>query len=352
MTNQDPLVSRRRIQEVGLLIAICVAFWLCWQLARPFLAAITWALALAVVGHPLHRRLEHWLRPNFAALLSVLAITIILLAPGALLLQKALDDAGGGFATIAESLNPAHLREVVGRYAYAASVLEWVESRYDLGQVVKQAASELASQTPAALSGSIRLVTQFALMLVVLFFFFRDRVLLLQALAQLMPLSASETRDLFGRISKTIYATLYGNLLVKFIQGALGGLMFWILGLPSPVPFGAAMALLAVLPIVGTSLIWAPAAVWLLVHGSWIKALILAAWGGFVISIVDNFLYLILVAGEIRIHTLGVLFSVFGGLIALGLSGIVLGPVILATTLALLEVWRLRTAPEKESLAP
>ena len=128
--------------------------------------------------------------------------------------------------------------------------------------------------------------------------------------------------------------------------------MFWILGLPAPVPFGAGMALLAVVPVVGTSLIWAPAALWLLAHGNWMKALILAAWGGLVISIVDNFLYPILVAGEIRIHALIVLFSVFGGLIALGLSGIVLGPVIVASTLALLDVWRLRTIPEKEILTP
>ena len=129
MTDQDPLISRKRVQEVGLLVAICVAFWLCWQLTRPFLAAITWALALAVVGHPLHRRLEHWLRPNFAALLAVIAVLIILLAPGALLLQKALDEAGGGFATVGESLRPAHLREVVGRYPHAASVLEWIEGQ-------------------------------------------------------------------------------------------------------------------------------------------------------------------------------------------------------------------------------
>jgi predicted PurR-regulated permease PerM len=191
----------------------------------------------------------------------------------------------------------------------------------------------------------MQLVTQFAIMLLILFFFLRDRVRLLQSLAGLVPLSGAETTEVFQRISETIYATLYGNVVVKLIQGVLGGLMFWILGLPAPAPFGAAMALLAVLPMIGTSLVWGPAAIWLLVHGSWVKALILVIWGALVVSLVDNLLYPILVANEVRLHTLGILLSVFGGLIAFGIAGVVLGPVILASTVALLGVWRLRTAP-------
>ena len=128
--------------------------------------------------------------------------------------------------------------------------------------------------------------------------------------------------------------------------------MFWILGLPAPMFFGAAMALFAMLPIVGTSLVWGPAAIYLLIHGSWVKALVLAAWGALVVSLIDNLLYPILVAGELRIHTLGILVSVFGGLIVFGVAGVVLGPVILASTVALLGVWRLRTAPESVDPAP
>lgn len=102
------------------------------------------------------------------------------------------------------------------------------------------------------------------------------------------------------------------------------------------------MAFLALLPVVGTSLIWGPAAIWLFLQGSWIKAVVLLAWGGLVISLIDNLLYPILVAGEINFHTLGILLSVFGGLVAFGISGIVLGPVILASTLALLNLWQNR----------
>jgi predicted PurR-regulated permease PerM len=107
-------------------------------------------------------------------------------------------------------------------------------------------------------------------MLLTLFYFLRDHKRLLQYLRQLVPLSQTETDQLFQRVSDTISATLYGNVVVKLVQGVLGGAMFWVLGLPAPVICGAAMALFAMLPVVGTSLIWGPAAIVLLVQGSWV----------------------------------------------------------------------------------
>ncbi len=337
---QDQLDSRKWIGEAALLLLTCIAFYLCWQMARPFLAAITWALALAVVGHPMHRLLERRLRSNLAAFFAVIAVTIVLLAPGVLLLQTVIAEAGKSLAMIGDSLTPARLNQTLGQYSFPARLLERLEATFDLDQELKRAAGALASQTFSAVSGSIQLVTQFTIMLVMLFYFFRDRVGLLQSLARLIPLSAAATGELFRRVSETIYATLYGNLVVKLIQGLLGGLMFWILGLPTPVLYGAAMALLAMLPVVGTSIVWAPAAIYLLLHGSWIKALILVAWGALVVSLADNLLYPIVVAGELRFHALAILVSVFGGLIAFGIAGLVLGPVILACTIALVEVWR------------
>lgn len=346
------LYSQKRIVDAALLLATCIAFYLCWLLAKPFLGAIAWALALAVVGHPVHRWLERWLRPNLAALVAVIAITVILLAPGVFLLQKIFDEAGGSLAIVAKSLNPAELHQSASKYSFSEQLLGWLEAKFDLDQELKRATGALAAQVPTALSGSIQFVTQFAIMLVMLFYFFRDRGHLLQFLARLVPLSPTETGKLFSRISETLYATLYGNLVVKLVQGLLGGLMFWMLGLPAPALFGAAMALLAMLPIVGTSLIWGPAAIYLLVHGSWVKAIVLVAWGALVVSLVDNVLYPILVASELRLHTLAILVSVFGGLIAFGIAGVVLGPVILASTVALIEVWRVRTAADPVNLTP
>ncbi|HMF79449.1 MAG TPA: AI-2E family transporter [Bryobacteraceae bacterium] len=338
----------KQIRDAALLLLTGLALFLCWLLAKPFLTAIAWALALAVVAYPLHRRFELFLRPNLAALLSLLAVTIILLAPGALLLQNFFDQASSGAQLIGQNLNPTALRHLAERYPFSVTVLDWLQARFDLSQELKRAAGSLAGQASVVLSGSVQVVTQVAIMLVTLFYFLRDRRLLLEFLFRLAPLSSSESHKLIHRVSEAISATLYGNLVVKLVQGILGGLMFWILGLPSPLLFGILMALLAMLPVVGTSLVWGPAAIVLLYQGSWVKAIILALWGGLVVSLMDNLLYPMLVATGLRFHTLGVLFSLFGGLIAFGLAGFVLGPVILASTVALLEIWQLRTANEDE----
>jgi predicted PurR-regulated permease PerM len=349
MANEsNSLYAGKQIRDGALLLLTGAALYLCWLLAKPFLAAITWALALAVVAYPLHRRFERWLRPNLAALCSLLAVAVVFLAPGAFLLQKLFDEAGG---LIGENLTSLQFQEMAKRYPFLATALHWLQARFDLNQELKHAAGALASQASAVLGGSVRVVTQITIMLVTLFYFLRDRSSLLQFLRQLIPLSTGETQELFERISATINATLYGNLVVKLIQGILGGLMFLILGLPAPVFFGLMMTLLAMLPVVGTSFVWGPAAIVLLLQGSWIKATVLIVWGAFVVGLIDNFLYPVLVAGELRFHTLGVLFSVFGGLIAFGLAGVVLGPVILASTVALLEVWRLRAENGSERAA-
>ena len=326
--------SRKSVGEISLLLLTGLAFYLCWQLASPFLAAITWALALAVVTHPLHRRLEARLSPNMAAFLAVFAVLFIFIAPGIFLFQQGYDEARNAFSGLEQQISNARMQP--------QPWLEWLKARFDLAAEVKRAALLLAGQAPAALSGSVQFLTQFFLMLLILFYFLRDREQLLRYLGRLLPLSSPETGELFRRISETIYATLYGNLAVKLIQGALGGLMFWILGLPAPVPFGALMALFAMLPLIGTAFVWAPAALWLFLHGSWIKALVLVIWGALVISLIDNLLYPILVASEIKMHTLGILLSVFGGLIVFGMAGLVLGPVLLAITVALVQVWTRR----------
>jgi predicted PurR-regulated permease PerM len=334
----------KRIGEAALLAITLLAFYLCWLIARPFLPAITWALALAVVAYPLHRRLERHLPPGLAAFVSVVLITIILLAPGFSLVQQIVSEASDRLRALAQDLNLLQVREAAGRYSFTRGLLAWMESNLDIDEQVRKLAGAFAAQLPAALRGSIQFVTQFAIMLVMLFYFLRDHEAVVGYLRRLVPLSTTETAEIFRRLSETIQATLYGSLVVKLVQGLLGGLMFWALGLPAAALAGAAMAVLAMIPVVGTSLVWGPAAVVLFVEGNWIKAVILVAWGGLVVSLIDNVLYPLVIAGGLRLHTLAVFVAVLGGLAAFGIAGAVLGPIILATTTALLDVWHMRAA--------
>jgi predicted PurR-regulated permease PerM len=159
-----------------------------------------------------------------------------------------------------------------------------------------------------------------------------------------VPLSEAESEEVFQRVVDTIYATIYGTLAVALAQGLLGGLMFWVLGLPSALLWGTVMTLLAIVPVLGAFIVWVPAALFLALVGSWGKAILLTVWGLGVVSLIDNLLYPILVGRRLRLHTLPVFIAIVGGILLLGSAGVILGPVILAVTLALVDIWRRRTA--------
>ncbi len=338
----DSLFSPARVRAAILVAAIGVAFFLCWLMTRPFLAVITWAAALAIMAHPWHAWLEHRMRPTAAALTSVTLVAVVLVAPAVFVSQRLYAELSESLRIVGTNLNSANLHAELQQYPTIAKILEWIDTRLDLDQQIRAGIGAVAGKVSAWVGGSVWFITQLVLTFLTLFYFFRDRMGMLRFFRQFVPLSKKETDDMFQRIAQTVSASLYRNLLVKLIQGLLGGLMFWILGLPAPVLCGAAMALFAVLPVMGTALVWAPAAILLALSGSWVKALILTIWGALIVGLIDNFLYPILVAGELKFHPLAVFFAIFGGLIAFGIAGIVLGPVILAITVALLEIWRLR----------
>jgi predicted PurR-regulated permease PerM len=337
-----------RVRDGVLVLLTALICYLCWLLAKPFLPAITWALALAVLVHPLHRWFDRKFHPNLAAVLSVFVVVVALLAPAAVVLQKLASEARQNLPVLDQLLAGSNVLETARRYPVLGALLGWMEARLDVAAEIQRALGSLTARVSGLLSGSLWAITQIVIMLVTLFYFLRDRRRLLHVLRQLLPLSSDETNVIFHRISQTISATVYGNVIVKLLQGLLTGLMFWILGLPAPVLFGVTAALLAVLPILGTSLVWGPAAIWLLIHGSWIKALILILWGMFLVSVIDNVLYPLMVASELRLPSLAIFFSVFGGLIAFGFAGVVLGPIVLAVASALLAVWQGRVQIEPE----
>jgi len=153
---------------------------------------------------------------------------------------------------------------------------------------------------------------------------------------------------LFGDVSDTVHATLYGTLAVAVVQGTLGGLMFWWLGLPAPLLWGIVMGLLAVVPVLGAFVIWIPAALFLVLEGSEGKALLLTLWGVIVIGGIDNLLYPMWVGRRLKMHTVLTFISVVGGLIVFGPAGLILGPVVFTVTRLLLEIWSRRNVAANE----
>ena len=338
-------LTRERMLVLVLIVATALAFYVCYRLALPFLPAITWALALAVVAHPLHTGiLGRIKRPNLAAGLAVFIVAVVIITPGVFLAQRLVRQAGRGVETLQAQTGEGQWPAAVGSNPQMARVVGWVEPYLDVRGAAERVANSTGAYLSSIVGGSLWALAQLLITFFTLFYLFRDRRVMLKGVRSLVPLSQSETDKLFARVSDTIYATFYGTFAVSLMQGFLGGLMFWWLGLPAPLLWGIVMFLLSLIPVLGAPVVWIPAAIFLAVMGNWGKALILTGWGLVVIGTIDNLLYPMLVGDRMRMHTLLVFFSVIGGLVLFGASGLVLGPVAIVITKALVEVWRQRTA--------
>jgi predicted PurR-regulated permease PerM len=200
----------------------------------------------------------------------------------------------------------------------------------------------LSATAGSIVKGSVMQLIGICLTFYLLFFFLRDRVAALNAVRALTPLANQDIDRMFERVGDTIYATVYGTLAVAAVQGFLGGLMFWWLDLSVPLLWGVVMALLAVVPVLGAFVVWTPAAIYLALEGNWVDAVILAAWGMFVVGTIDNLMRPVLVGNRLKLHTVLAFISVVGGLILFGAAGLILGPVALTITMELLNIWRNR----------
>ncbi len=348
----DELTKDRRDQArwFVLLAIMAGAIYLCWLMLLPFIGVLLWASVLTVAFEPLYDRLLHRIKkPELAAALTCLLVILIIGVPLALIswaiiheLTPAISDLQGG---IAQALDPNS--ELTG------PTVRWLGEHMDLAKVRAQATEQLgeagswlAGRTLGIVGGVLTVLIQTLFVLFVMYYLFRDGKQVREALSSVIPLRNRQTYEIFMRTREVISASLYGVLVIAVIQGALGGLAFWALGLPSAIVWGLVMVFLSLIPMAGAFIVWVPAAIFLAVGGSWIKALLLTLWGSIVIGLVDNFLRPKLVGERAKLHELFIFFAVLGGLQLFGLLGIVLGPVVLAIALALFAALRQQTPNE------
>lgn len=337
--------SRSHVQTLVLMLVTGIGIYFCYKIAAPFLAAIAWALALAVLFAPLQCWLESKLkRPSLAAIVAVLIILLMVVVPATFVVQRLVVQAANGAALIETKVNSGEWRRALESQPALAPFSKNIDLQLDLPGNAKSLATWVSSTAASVVKGSVYQAIGFILTFYLLFFFLRDRRAALLSLRYMSPLSDVEMDRLFGRLGDTIYATIYGTLVVAGLQGLLGGLMFSWLGLPAPLLWGVVMALLAVVPVLGTFVVWVPAALFLAIEGSWGKSLILVVWGAMVVGTIDNLLRPVLVGKRLKLHTVLAFISVVGGLLLFGPAGLILGPVVLTITAVLLEIWRSRTA--------
>lgn len=317
----------------------------------PFSGAICWAIFIAVVFIPVQRRLTRRLRGHatVAALLTLLLIVLIVILPLSLL-GVSITQEVAAFVARLRSGNVdigAYFRQIHAVMpAWAQSLLErlGVGTFADLQQELTTALSESARAIPVRVfnAGQLTLnwVLSFFLMLYLLFFLLRDGDDVAREIVAAIPLADKHKQLLALRFVQAIRATIRGNIVVALVQGFLGGLAFWVLGISGPLLWGTVMAVLSLLPSIGAALVWGPVAIYLFANGMLWQGVALALWGSLAIGLVDNLLRPSLVGKDIHLPDYAVLFATLGGIALFGISGFVLGPVIAAMFLA---GWKLFT---------
>jgi predicted PurR-regulated permease PerM len=340
---------RRQAAVASLLGLAAIALYLCYLIAKPFLAPLLIAVMLAIVFHPLHLKIRGFLRnPNGAATISTTIVLVVVVIP---LVILGISLSGELSAVIQSLRERTALQGGLSPYLtqLGNKLLIRVGDFVNLSQFDPQAAllrgaeqfsRYLLSAGATAVSNLLSFVLDSVVVFFSLFFFFREGESILQGVGAMLPLNQDQTETLFAGISETMTANLYGGLAVAAAQGTLTGIAFGILGVSAPVLWALVTALASLVPVFGSALVWGPFAILLFVSGHWIKAIVLLGWGAGVVGQVDAVVRPYVIGAHVKVHTLLVFFSLLGGVEAFGIVGIFIGPVVLSVTMAIIEMLR------------
>jgi len=270
--------SRAGIRGIALAALVAVGIYLCYRLAQPCIPSLVWAAALALVFNPVHQYFESKLKnANMAAAFSVVLIGLLVVVPATWFAQKLAEQAISVPENIQKQIAAGKWHIDGGEHPLMAHLLARIEQQVGSPENASMAMAWLKTILSRLIKESAAAVVQISLTLYFLFYFLRDRRSVLKAIRSFLPLSETETDTLFSRVNDTIHATLYGMLTLSALQGLLGGLMFWWLGVPSPWFWALVAAVFAFVPVVDTLVLWLPAAVYLGLEGRWGEALGVAA---------------------------------------------------------------------------
>jgi predicted PurR-regulated permease PerM len=320
---------------------LAVLTYVVYLVIAPFLTPLGWAAVLAIVFYPAHARLERVFGRRWAAAVSTLAVTLIIVVPTFLVMtafvREALDAAGNVKHAFTE-----------GRLAWLQRAWEGLEarvpaaSRVDVAGLAVDAVQRIASfaveQSGSLLRGAAATVFDLIIALFATFFLLRDAPSIMRVIRRLLPLRSDLRESLIVRTRELVSVSVVSSVSVAAVQGLLGGLVFALVGIGAPVFWGVIMGFFCLLPF-GAWVIWLPAAIVLAASGEMVRALVLAALGAAIVSAADNILRPMLLSGRGNMNGLVILVSLLGGIAVFGMLGIVLGPLVVVTALGLLSAY-------------
>jgi predicted PurR-regulated permease PerM len=324
--------------------ALLLLGYLVFRIAEPFLVPLAWSAVLAIFFYPLHERIERRLRPTPAALISTLGVTLLLVVPGIVVLVYTTREALVATGAIQSALRDPDK-------ALSLHAIVWVRSHLlpsqwrsaDFSEPLRQGAEKVASFMAGSLTGLVKNLFAFFVDLFILifslFFMFRDGESVVRGVRHLMPFDESIQTDMLSESKDLIFASVAVALVIACLQGLLGGLAFTIGGISTPIFWGVLIAFFSIVPVVGSALIWAPAALWLGFSGHWGKGLAVVVICGGVATVADNIVRPLLLRNRTHLNELLLFISVLGGLQVFGLLGLIAGPTIVAAAMGVFRVY-------------
>jgi len=341
MSYDRPIMDTQRLYFrffVILLIAVTLAFA---GLLQPYFGALFWGAILAILFMPLHKRLLARMpaRRNLTALLTLAACILIVILPVSFIAGSLVQEGANLYRRIATgefdvAYRVAQLLDAMPPIAHTwlteFGIVDVDSLRRKISAGLLQGSQFLATQAFNVGQNTFEFLIRLGVMLYLLFFLLRDGAQLARHCQQRIPLGQAHQRQLLHKFATVVRATVKGNLVIAMLQGALGGLIFWILGIQGALLWGVLMAFLSLLPAVGAALIWFPVAVYFLATGATGSGIALMLYGALVIGLADNLFRPILVGKDTKLPDYMVLVSTLGGLSLFGLNGFVIGPLIAA----------------------
>ena len=349
---EKPAETAHRFRAVAFAGLTAFLLVLCAVLVWPFLPALAWGVALAVIAWPL----QTWMSRRssgrtLSAALATVVVILLIVVPGLAVAYQLAREASSAAEQMRGEAVETTIRDKMAETPGLAGVVGWMDRvGLDVDREVRGLVASYTENASGLVRGSLLALIQFVVAMFILYYLLRDREVIVRRAQALLPMTREEADRVLTGAADSIHATLRANLITSVIAAATGGMLFWFLGLPSPVTWGAVMFFLSLLPMLGAWMVWVPAGIYLALSGQPASAAILLGWGVAFSILVDNFLYVRIAGDRMRLHQVPALLAFLGGLAVFGVSGIILGPAILAVTVAVLDVWHRRAAGEKPAV--
>ena len=345
------MTDKDRFAQLIYYVAVILVGYLAFQVVQPFLVPLGWAGVLAVCVYPIYSRGVRRLGRSRAAMWTTGLVLVLLVLPVWLIVSALVNEGASAASAMQSIASMPPPQSMVNAWNWLQSHVPLLAGT-QLMSIVSAAGQKLvgvlAGASGSILGGLALVIVDLFITLFALFFFLRDGESIANRIRSFLPFSEDQRARVLKQVGDLIYASVIAGLAVAAVQGLLGGLAFWVLGLHAPVVWGTIMGFFSLIPILGAWVIWFPVAVWLMATGEVTRGLILTAIGAGLVGTADNILRPMLLSGRSSMNGLVTFIALLGGVAAFGFIGLIFGPVVIAVAMALVDAYLRPSEPSRD----